>query len=179
MRIYYAIRNYSKIYLQKKPFRQKILFNIYKSVSTIHNNTITENLCISKLLDDFKIQYNNKFTCLLSKCIFCNSMALFINKVTGKYFLIKYFVTNIINILYSNVLGWFICTHCLRYGTWSTYKSYMHKNKEIVVPTPKLFEAGKSFKDFADSLIHFKSLKTNSKRSILKSLNLEVIIFQF
>lgn len=45
-----------------------------------------------------------------------------------------------------------------------------------MVPSPKTFEAGEYFKNIAEDLMHFKSLKTSSKRSILKSLNMEVIV---
>lgn len=49
-------------------------------------------------------------------------------------------------------------------------------NKEITIPAPKIFESGKYFIDIADSLIHFRSLETNTKKKILKTLNMEVII---
>lgn len=45
-----------------------------------------------------------------------------------------------------------------------------------MVPSPKIFEAGEYLKNVADDLMHFKSLKISSKRSILKSLNMEVIV---
>lgn len=75
-----------------------------------------------------------------------------------------------------NVLGWFICTHCLRCGDWLTYKSNVHKNKETHVPIPKTFEDGKYFENIVNNLMHFKTLTTEHKISILKSLNMEVII---
>lgn len=56
----------------------------------------------------------------------------------------------------------------------------MHKkNQEISVPTPKLFEADKYIKNAANNLKHFKSLTINSKKSILKTLNMEVIILYY
>lgn len=60
------------------------------------------------------------------------------------------------------------------------FKSYTNKyNEKICVPTPKNFEAVKDFKNKADSLINFKLLKTSSKKSILKSLNMEVIVLYY
>lgn len=42
-----------------------------------------------------------------------------------------------------------------------------------------MFEASKDFKDLANNLMHFKSLNSSRKRSILKSLSLEVIIVKY
>jgi len=57
------------------------------------------------------------------------------------------------------------------------YKTYIHKNsKDILIPTPKMFEAGEYFESIKDNLISIKSLKTSTKKSILKYLSLEVII---
>jgi len=56
----------------------------------------------------------------------------------------------------------------------------VHKNNnKNLVPTPKIFEAGKYLKNIDDNLMHFKSLKINDKRSILKFLNMEVIILRY
>lgn len=90
MRIYCTIRNYSRIFFHKNPFKQKFLssihFNILKMSTTELNNTISEE-CILKSLDNLKIQYKNQFTCLLTRCVFCNNICLYINKITGKYIL--------------------------------------------------------------------------------------------
>lgn len=83
------MRNYSKIFLQKKPFKQKIFSNLYnqniKMSSTDHTGTAHKELSFSNSLDNLKVQYKNQFTCLLTKCIFCNNISLYINKITGKY----------------------------------------------------------------------------------------------
>lgn len=88
MKIYFTIRNYSRIFLQKKPFKQKILSginsNILEMSTTELNKTMSEE-CILKSLDSLKVIYKNQFTCLLTKCIFCNNVCLYINKITGKY----------------------------------------------------------------------------------------------
>lgn len=53
----------------------------------------------------------------------------------------------------------------------------MNRNrKEILIPAPKIFESGKYFMDMTNNLIHFKTLENNSKKNILKFLNMEVII---
>lgn len=85
MRIYSAIRKYANIFLQKKLFKQKFFLRMQNHVCITHHSTMPGELCISKSLDDFKIQYKKKFTCLLTKCIFCNNTALFINIMTGNY----------------------------------------------------------------------------------------------
>lgn len=94
MKIFYGIGNYSRIFLQKKPFKHKIFLTIHNQIFKIssleHNNTRSDELCFSKLLDNFKVQYKNQFACLLTRCVFCNNMSLYINKVTGKYFNEKY-----------------------------------------------------------------------------------------
>lgn len=94
MKMYFAIRHYSKIILWKKPLKQNIHFGIpnqiFKMSSTQHKNTIpVGELCISKSLDDFKVQYTNRFTSLVIKCLFCNNVSLYINKITGKYIFFK------------------------------------------------------------------------------------------
>lgn len=96
MKKYYSIRHYSKFFLQKKPcIFQKTkqntfptLYNlIFKTNSTQHDNSTTSGeLHVSKSLNNFKVHYKDQFTCLLSKCIFCKTMSLHINKTTGKYF---------------------------------------------------------------------------------------------
>lgn len=76
------------------------------------------------------------------------------------------------NITFS---GWFICTHCLRFGDWSIYKSHLFKsNTNGEIPIPKLFKDGIYFQNMIENLKSFKSLKSNTKRSILKCLNMEV-----
>lgn len=89
MKIYNTIRNYSRIFLQKKPFKQKIFSVIHnkalKMSSNEQNRTVPDE-CILKSLDNAKVQYKNQFTCLLTRCIFCNNISLYINKITGKYF---------------------------------------------------------------------------------------------
>lgn len=90
MKIFYTIRNYSKMFLQKKPFKLKMFFNTYnqkvKISSTEHTRTVVdEELSILNSLDNFKVHYKNLFTCLLTRCIFCNNISLYINKITGKY----------------------------------------------------------------------------------------------
>lgn len=95
MKKYYSIRHYSKFFLQKKPFifqktKQNIFptfYNlIFKMNSTQYSCTTLEELHVSKSLNNFKVHYKDQFTCLLSKCIFCKTMSLHINKTTGKYF---------------------------------------------------------------------------------------------
>lgn len=89
--MYFAMRNYSKLILHKKPFKQKICLGIHNQIfkmsSTEHTtNTISAGeSCVSKSLDNSKVQYTNRFTSLLTKCIFCNNVSLYINKITGKY----------------------------------------------------------------------------------------------
>lgn len=78
-------------------------------------------------------------------------------------------------ILILNFPGWFICTHCLRFGDWSIYKSHLFKsNTNSEIPIPKIFKDGIYFQDMIKNFKSFKSLKPNSKRSILKSLCMEV-----
>ncbi|KAL4122384.1 hypothetical protein QTP88_014719 [Uroleucon formosanum] len=161
MKIYHSIMNYSKLFSRGKLLKQTLNFKMKNQMSKIssidHDRTTSGDFFVSKLLDSFKVPYKNQFTCLLVRCGFCNNTSLYINKITG----------------------WFICTHCLRYGDWSIFKSHVNKNNErICIPTPKIFEAGKDFKNKADNLMHFKSLKTSSKKSILKSLNLEKLKIQ-
>lgn len=94
MKIYYTIRNYSKLFLHKKPFKHKMFLSIHnqkiKISSTEHTITDHEELSILNSLDNFKVQYKNQFTCLLTRCIFCNHISLYINKITGKYYKKKF-----------------------------------------------------------------------------------------
>lgn len=63
----------------------------------------------------------------------------------------------------------------MRYGDWSIYKTHLFKNNtNNEIPIPKKFKDGIYFQDMTDNLKSFKSLKPNNKRSILKSLNMEV-----
>lgn len=86
---YHTIRNYSKIFLIKKPFKQKMIVHmhnqIFKIDSTEHENTKSGELSILKSLDNFKVKYKNQFACFLTKCVFCNNLSLYINKITGSY----------------------------------------------------------------------------------------------
>lgn len=89
MKIYYSIRHYSTIFLQKPCIQNciPILHNlIFKTNSTQYSCTTSGELHVSKSLNNFKVHYKDQFTCLLSKCIFCKVMSLHINKTTGKYF---------------------------------------------------------------------------------------------
>jgi len=94
MKIFHELGNYSRIFLQKKPFKHKIFSSIpnqiFKMYSNEHNDTTLEVSHFSKSLDNFKVHYKNQFACLLTKCVFCNNMCLYINKITGKYFNQKY-----------------------------------------------------------------------------------------
>lgn len=89
MMIFRRIGNYSRIFLQNKPFKHKLFLNIrnqiFKMNSFEHNNRPSEELYFSKSLDNFKVQYKNQFACLLTRCAFCNNMSLYINKITGMW----------------------------------------------------------------------------------------------
>lgn len=88
MKIYYTIRNYSRIFLQKKPFKQRVLSGILNNMLGTSTTDINRNIseeCIFKSLDNLKVQYINQFTCLLTRCVFCNNICLYINKITGKH----------------------------------------------------------------------------------------------
>lgn len=54
-------------------------------MSSIEQNEIISEEYILKALNNVKVQYKNQFTSLLTKCIFCNNICLYINKITGKY----------------------------------------------------------------------------------------------
>lgn len=54
-----------------------------------------------------------------------------------------------------------------------------HKNdKKMSIPIPKTFKDGKDFENIVQNCMHFKSLKVNNKKNILKYLNMEVIILK-
>lgn len=98
MKIYYTIRNYSRIFLQKKPFKQKILSGINNSMlemsTTELNKTMSEESILISL-DNLKVQYKNQFTCLLTRCVFCNNICLYINKMTGKHLKKNYLIIDL------------------------------------------------------------------------------------
>lgn len=85
-----AVKNYSKMFLQKKPFKQKICSALRQhkfEMSSIKLYSVASGeLNLPKLLDNFKVLYKNQFTCLLTKCVFCQNSSLHINKITGNYF---------------------------------------------------------------------------------------------
>lgn len=87
--MYFIVRNYSKFFLQRKRFTQNILLllhsQIFKMNSTLAENNSCGDLSILKSIGNLKIEFKNKFTCFLTRCIFCNNMSLYINKVTGKF----------------------------------------------------------------------------------------------
>lgn len=88
MKLYNAIRHYSKICLQKKLPTHKIFLAIHNKmfkINLIKHKSVTSEELYSKSLDNSQILYKNQFTCLLTKCVFCHKTCLYINKITGKY----------------------------------------------------------------------------------------------
>lgn len=79
------------MFLQKKTFKQNIFLPVHNhfhisSTSLTENNNALGDLSISKSIENWKVDYKNKFTCFLLRCKFCNNMSLYINKITGKYY---------------------------------------------------------------------------------------------
>ncbi|XP_050422258.1 mitochondrial DNA helicase [Adelges cooleyi] len=151
MKIFVMCRHFSSGFLQKKPCRKKILFGFQKS-------NISSESSLNHIIKSFeisKIDHQNKFACLLTKCLFCMKKTLYINKITG----------------------WFICTHCIRCGDWATYKNNLQSNitkdKCNSIPIPKIFEAETHFSELSSSLKHFSTLAKSCKKSVLKALDLE------